>query len=406
LVLEVGQVIDRYKIEGCIGSGGMATVYRVRHTLLGSLHALKVLHPELLRHDEIRERFLAEGRIQAQLFHPHIAAVTDLVSAEGVAGLVMEYLEGQTLEQWMVERGPATAREALDLLRPVLAAVGHAHRAGVVHRDLKPSNLFLCSRTIGMVRPVVLDFGVAKLKEEAGVTAFRSRPTATGTRIGTVHYMSPEQVRTSAGVDERSDLYALGAVLYEILIGRAPFDGDNEFEVMQRIVAGTYEDPAQHLPAGAGPLVSVLRTALALNPDERFADTEAFRTALEAAVLALPIEVPKVVRAPAAEPVAVPAVARRAVVLWPGASAEKVVPLGEHRVLIDPVAETIAEMTKKRRIASSHALIVPDAEGWVLEVHGRTFPTLVDGVLVRAPRRLFGGEQILVGHLRLRFEAG
>lgn len=409
-MLEPGVAVDRYLVEAKVGAGGMAEVYRVRHTLLGSLHALKVLRPALLHDEDIRERFLAEGRIQAQLCHPHIAAVTDLVSAAGVAGLVMEYLEGCTVEQRLATVGRFSGREAVEVLRPVLAAIAHAHHAGVVHRDLKPSNLFLCSRTWGMVRPVVLDFGVAKLKADTGLDAVRSRPTATGTRIGTVHYMSPEQVRGAASVDERTDLYSVGAILVELLTGQPPFDGSSEFEIMQRIVGGAWQDPTASLALRDLGLVAVMRRALAVEPDDRFPSAEAFQEALDDAIGPAPVRAGSAARgvvAPsqpvgAAQAPALPRATGPRLVLWPGADAERALPVETARVWIDPLSERVQPVPVP--VGRSHAVLVRDEAGWSVEAHGRVQRTLVDGELIRGVRRLRGGEILLVGQLRLRFD--
>lgn len=415
MTVEAGDVIDRYEVEAALGEGGMASVYRVRHTLLGSLHAMKVLHPELLRSHDLRERFLAEGRIQAQLHHPHIAAVTDLVSAPGVAGLVMEYLQGESLDA-RLDRGPLSPDEALDLFRPVLDAVAHAHRQGVVHRDLKPANLFLCSRTAGLLRPVVLDFGIAKLTDEARVTAFRSQSTVAGTRMGTPHYMSPEQVRNASSVDARSDVYALGVILYEALTGRMAFDGDGDFEVMQAILGGETEDPGALLPDAAAPVAAVVRQAMAVDPAERFPGADPFREALQEAVWGPRRRLPRAPRPPpdrrrppaaAAAPAPTTPATPSTPATRPGACLVGVGvrhALDGERILVGALRGNVEPLPRGRTVRYGHALLLHTPDGWAVEAHGRILPVTVDGERVKARRLLAGGEVLMVGTHRFTFE--
>ncbi|HMV70251.1 MAG TPA: serine/threonine-protein kinase, partial [Myxococcota bacterium] len=271
-MLAAGTEIDRYRLEAVLGEGGMAVVWRARHLLLGSLHAIKILRPELIHVDDVRERFLAEGRIQAQLRHPNVAAVSDLVSDAGVAGLVMELLDGETLEERLRRGGPLRADEVAAIFGPVLDALGEAHDRGVVHRDLKPSNLFLAARTRGRVRPVVLDFGIAKVRDDARLEAIRSGTTLHGARMGTPAYMSPEQVRDPRAVDARSDLFAVGAILYEAITGAPAFPGETDHAITERILAGHVEDPRRRVGAELASVADVVRRALAVDPALRFGD--------------------------------------------------------------------------------------------------------------------------------------
>lgn len=285
-VLTPGQTVDRYEVEAPLGAGGMASVWKVRHTLLGSRHALKVLAPELTTSPEVRDRFLAEARILAQLQHPHLARVTDLVVGPGIAGLVQELLEGEDLALLLDREGAQSVSRAATILRPVLQALQYVHEHGVVHRDLKPANVFLHQRPGGGWRPVLLDFGVARLTEAASVDHGRWRRTRTGATVGTPHYMSPEQVREVSTVDRRSDLWAMGCVLYEVLTGRSAFDGASDFAIMERVVAGAWGDEAgrARIPA---PLHPVLSKAFAVDRDRRFASAGAFLAALEVATTAM-----------------------------------------------------------------------------------------------------------------------
>ncbi|MES2644226.1 MAG: protein kinase [Myxococcota bacterium] len=304
-MLPVGTILDgRYTITGTLGEGGFATVYRTRHQFLHSTHAIKVLLPHLANDPEMRSRFLSEGRIQAGLRHPNIIAVTDIVT-DPVAGLVMELIEGPTLTQLLAERVAALEpREIAVIMLPLLDAVGAAHAAGVVHRDLKPDNVLVTRRGTDLW-PVVGDFGIAKVLEASALDAGKQR-TRTGMRMGTLHYMSPEQIRGSSNVDARADIFALGAILYECATGRPAFAGDSEFDTMRNIVDGRFDPPAR-VAAGVSPaLAECIQTALAPAADARFQDCGAFVTALGGALAPSSVAGSAVVRRPAADPRAAP----------------------------------------------------------------------------------------------------
>ncbi len=231
MLLDDGTRVGNYVIEAFLGSGGMASVYRVRHRVLQSVHALKVLAEHLGRSRELRVRFLKEGQVLAQVQHPGLVRVTDVVDEPACAGLVMDLLEGEDLARRVARAGPLAPAEVAGIALQALSAIGHAHEAGVIHRDLKPANLFLVPR--GGHRPPlvkVLDFGIAKL---AGSDLTRGSGA-----MGTVAYMSPEQIELPAEVDERSDLFSLGVVLFELLVGENPFRADTDYLIMQRITAG------------------------------------------------------------------------------------------------------------------------------------------------------------------------
>ncbi|MCO4769325.1 MAG: protein kinase [Deltaproteobacteria bacterium] len=282
--LEPGETVDRYVVERVLGDGGMAVVYLVKHAHLGSHHALKVLAADLLVDAGIRERFLAEGRIQAQLAHPNIARVTDVVSEPGVAALVVEYIEGPTLDEWLEEHSEGvSAKEILSIFLPVLDAVEAAHERGVLHRDLKPSNIILGKGVGGRVRPVVLDFGIAGITDAAEIAHGRKRRTKTGAQLGTPAYMSPEQVRNTGTLDERTDIFSLGAILYELATGRIAFEADSDFDTLSNVVSGTYQGP-QEVPGDTrGAIGACIDKALSVRREERFASVPAFRAALKAA---------------------------------------------------------------------------------------------------------------------------
>jgi tRNA A-37 threonylcarbamoyl transferase component Bud32 len=286
-LLEPGSIVGHYVVESILGDGGMATVHLVRHSVLHSRHALKVLSPDLLVHEDVRVRFLAEGRIQSALQHPNVVAVTDVVSEPGVAGLVMEYVEGPTLDAWLSRQGRLAPEEAAAVMTGLLAGAAAAHAKGVVHRDLKPSNVLLGRHPDGSWCPKILDFGIAKFSD--GDSKGKTR---TGARMGTVHYMSPEQVRGAARVDHRSDVWSLGVLLYELLTGRTPFEDVDGFATMQRIDALQYPPLESVRPDVPPALAGVVRKALQKSAEQRFEDCDAFALALRDAVATGPAGAP------------------------------------------------------------------------------------------------------------------
>jgi serine/threonine-protein kinase len=280
-VLNVGDIIaGRYQVEQLLGEGGMARVYRVRHLALQSTHALKVLNPELAAHPEFRTRFTTEGQIQAQLRrHPHIVAVTEIVAEPGVAGLVMDFVEGENLEHFLrFQETPLSNDQIITLFSQVLDGVGYAHAQGVIHRDLKPANLLLERLEHGGVRVRILDFGIAKVRAEADESRSMTR---TGFAMGTHGYMSPEQIKSPRSVTNRSDLFSLGATLYELATLKRAFPGDSDYEVMDRIVHEQYPAP-ETLRADLAPAIAAaIRQALRADPAQRFSSCEEFAHALQ-----------------------------------------------------------------------------------------------------------------------------
>ena len=265
-MLVEGAVVGNYEIEALVGAGGMSGVYRARHRVLRSLHALKILKSTHQDDPILRDRFLKEGQVLAQLHHPALVRVTDVVYDGGVAGLVMDYLEGADLKQRLAD-GPLSVEGAADILVQVLAAMTHAHEARVFHRDLKPANIFLAGSS-GTPDVKVLDFGIAKVAD--------SFVTRGHFEMGTVAYMSPEQIEHPGEIDARADVFSLGAVLFEMVCGQRAFAGGTEIEVKRRIVAGD----RRSVTDGAGPLAPIIERALQTNPADRFASADAFRRAL------------------------------------------------------------------------------------------------------------------------------
>ena len=262
-----GTRIDgRYEVQGALGRGAMANVYVVRHVQLGSLHALKVLH---LPTQAIRERLLLEGRIQSALRHRNVVAVTDVVDAEGSPGLIMDLVRGPPLDR-LAREVPLSLDQLGALGTHILLGVQAAHRAGHVHRDLKPANVLVDAVEAELVAKVT-DFGLAKLllPEEQSATA-----TRTGTTLGTPAYMSPEQLRDARNVDERADVFSLGALLYELVTGARAFPGDDVMAVFDAIRTGTIRPVRELRPDASAAMVRVIEAALLPDRDARTASVD------------------------------------------------------------------------------------------------------------------------------------
>ena len=271
----VGENILGYQVRSLIGEGGMGAVYRGVHPDFGQEVAIKVLDPVLARDPDLRARFVQEARIQMGLRHQGIVQVlTGDVSGDR-AVLVMELVEGVSLEEVVKRRGFVPADEACGVFAKILDAVGYAHSCGVVHRDLKPSNILLNAAG----EPKVLDFGIAKVVGNA-------RMTRTGTAMGSPHYMSPEQVLGKKDIDQRSDVYSLGATFYEALTGRPPFaecesaDADSDFRIKEAHVHRAPADPRTIKPEIPEHVAAAVLKALAKEPEERFPDCSTFARAL------------------------------------------------------------------------------------------------------------------------------
>ncbi|MCO4746388.1 MAG: protein kinase [Proteobacteria bacterium] len=266
LQLQTGTVVERYTIEGVLGSGGMATVYLARHNQIGSLHALKVLQ---ILTPSIRERLLQEGRVQGAMRHSHIVAVTDLVQVDGMPALVLEYVRGPSLAQLLSSRRPSLA-QADELARGILRGAAFAHRHGLIHRDLKPGNILLAIAD-GVLHPKITDFGLAKIME--GPTG--RHETRTGVGLGTPSYMAPEQIRDAAHVDQRADVFSLGAILFQLVTGRLAFDGPDKMEIFSNICEGRFENPRALAPDVPERMVRAIEEALRVDVDDRPADAAA-----------------------------------------------------------------------------------------------------------------------------------
>ena len=258
----IGSVFDgRYRIERKLGAGGMADVYLAEDQELGRRVAIKILNDRHAADDSFIERFRREAKNAAGLSHPNIVSIYDRGEAEGTYYIAMEYLEGRSLKELIVGRGPAPIKTAVDYARQILAALRYAHRNGVIHRDIKPHNVIVDSE--GVVK--VTDFGIAR--------SGASQMTEAGSIIGTAQYLSPEQAR-GAHVDARSDIYSVGVVLYEMLTGEVPFTGDQPVEIAMKHLSNVPAPPSELNPKVPHDLDAIVLRALAKDPAQRYQSAE------------------------------------------------------------------------------------------------------------------------------------
>ncbi|MBY8876552.1 Stk1 family PASTA domain-containing Ser/Thr kinase [Actinacidiphila acidipaludis] len=272
----VGQVLDgRYRVESRVAVGGMATVYRAVDTRLDRVLALKVMHPALAADTGFVERFIREAKAVARLAHPNVVGVFDQGQDGTYVYLAMEYVAGCTLRDVLKERGALQPRAALDILEPVLAALGAAHRAGLVHRDMKPENVLIGDD--GRVK--VADFGLVRAVDT-------QTSASTGALLGTVSYLAPEQIGHGT-VGQRSDVYACGLVLYEMLAGRKPYTGDTPMKVVYQHLNEDVPAPSAVVPSVAPGLDALVARASARDPERRPADAVEMLAELRAVRAAL-----------------------------------------------------------------------------------------------------------------------
>jgi len=286
----IGQIIGNYRIVSELGHGGMGVVFRAEHVQLGRPAALKVLLPQMSADAQIVQRFFNEARAASSIDHPGIVEVYDFGRhTDGRAYLVMEMLKGESLDHRLMR--PMAPLEAASLIAQVAGALAAAHARGIVHRDLKPDNIFLVPNELlpGGIQIKLLDFGIAKLADE-GASGFR---TQTGVMIGTPAYMSPEQCMGRADLDHRTDLYAVGCILYHMLCGRPPFLSDQGTGVMIAMhLRDQVPDPRALVPHLPGPLVEITLRLLEKDPAARFQSAQALRQALVSAGAVAPMTAP------------------------------------------------------------------------------------------------------------------
>ena len=281
VVPAVGMVLaGKYRVERLLGSGGMGFVMAARHVSLGKLVALKLMHANVAVDPSSSQRFVREARAASRLHSEHIVRVIDLDTlADGSPYIAMEYLEGEDLGALLATRGRRPPDEVATYVVQVCEAIAEAHAAGIVHRDLKPANLFVTRRGDGSPCVKVLDFGVSKIIA-GGPLADDLAATDTKALVGSPHYMAPEQLISAKAVDPRTDIWALGCILYELVIGRGPFDGTSLAMLLASILR---DEPASlttlrpDLPPG---FVAVVERCLAKDPAQRFQSATELSAAL------------------------------------------------------------------------------------------------------------------------------
>jgi eukaryotic-like serine/threonine-protein kinase len=270
MMYEPGQNVGDYEIVERLGTGGMGAVYKVRNLITDRLEAMKVLLPDLRTAPDLAERFSREIKVHASLIHPNIAGLHTAVRVEHQLLMIMEYVEGESLAERLV-RGPVPAVEATGYACQVLSALGYAHGRGVIHRDIKPANIMVTpSKAIKL-----MDFGIATTTRN-----LQTRLTAAGTALGSIHYMSPEQVMAGAP-DARSDIYSLGVTFYEMITGRCPIQGASEYEIMNAHLTVMPPAPNEVNPSLPYVLSPVILKAMAKVPENRFQTAAEFLLALQ-----------------------------------------------------------------------------------------------------------------------------
>lgn len=274
------EVIDgRYKVMNRLGEGGMAYVYEARELNTGKHVAVKVLTSKLVADDTAMQRLRREAGLAMRLNHPNVCSILRLGETEtGLIYLVMPYLKGELLSDLEGRIGPMPVERAMPLVIQMCEGLHHAHGLDIVHRDLKPENVMIVTDD-GEDCAVVMDFGLAK---DRGASSLK-KLTATGIVLGTPEFMSPEQVR-GLDLDERSDVYALGIVAFEMLTGKLPFEGRSAQEMMIARLRGKATPIRQHRPELSPKLEKVLMKAMESSPDKRYASTKEFGTALARSV--------------------------------------------------------------------------------------------------------------------------
>jgi serine/threonine protein kinase len=261
-------IIKDYTIKNELGQGGMATVYLAEHNLLGNKSAFKLLNKEFLNNDNIRKRFLSEARNMARMSHPGIIKVTDLIDEGDIVAFVMEYIEGETLKEYIERKGKISDDEIKTIFSQMLDAVGYVHEQNLVHRDIKPSNFMVSPN--GNVK--LMDFGIAK---NTDINSAEYTQTGTGVQMGTPMYMSPEQITETKSVTPQSDIYSLGVVLWQMVTGEKPYDMKtlSTFHLQNKIVN-------EALPQTKTSFDQIIKIATNKEIDKRFQNTSKFKNAL------------------------------------------------------------------------------------------------------------------------------
>ncbi len=279
----IGQMLDgKYRIDAFISEGGMGSVYRATHVLLGKTIAIKLIKKELVTSDDIVRRFQREARAASNIDHPNIVTVHDLgQTADGMLYIAMEFVDGRSLREEIRHKGPMAPPRIVRILRQVTSALASAHRRQIIHRDLKSQNIMLGKDSDGQELPTLVDFGIAKTFDEPA-----TQLTATGFAMGTPQYMSPEQAAGQA-VDHRADLYSLGVVLYEMLAGVVPFSDASLASILVKQMSEIPERPSLKRPDVNVPpaLEAIALRCLEKDPAKRFQSADDVIAALDAAAV-------------------------------------------------------------------------------------------------------------------------
>ncbi len=273
MTYEVGERIGDYQIVERIGAGGMGAVYNVRNLITDRIQAMKVLLPDLRQAADLAERFNREIKVHTSLVHPNIAALHTAMRVENQLLMIMEFVDGVSVAT-RLRQGPIQCQEAVAYTCQVLSALSCAHERGIIHRDIKPANIMVTTAKIVKL----MDFGIATTTKSGSL---QNRLTATGMALGSVHYMSPEQVKAGAP-DARSDLYSLGITFYEMVTGQCPIRGNSEYEIMAGHLAVAPPPPTELNPFLPPAVSAIILKAIEKRPDDRYQTAAEFRMSLEA----------------------------------------------------------------------------------------------------------------------------
>lgn len=267
----IGKVLDNYRLVETLGEGGMGVVFKAIHTKLDKIVALKMIAPGLAMNSKFIRRFQTEARALAKLQNPNIVSIHDLRSHENQWFIVMEYVEGTDLFEIVAKDGAFSWQESIVIIKQILSAIGHAHKAGIIHRDLKPHNIMLTDGSIVKIT----DFGLAKDESNR----MHTMTVASG---GTINYMSPEHVKGFSFIEKRSDLYCIGIILYEMVTGEVPFKNlDSDFDIRESILRKDFDTPTSINTKIPAELEAIIMKSIEKNPEDRFQTAEEFLEALE-----------------------------------------------------------------------------------------------------------------------------
>ena len=258
----IGKIVENYRIISVLGRGGMGVVYKAFDTKLDRNVAIKMLNPRNVDKERFIERFKREARNQAKLSHPNIVTVYGFIEYHDFLGIVMEYVEGESLEKVIDRQRRLNLYDVIYIAKQLLLALSYAHSKGFIHRDIKPSNIIFSNEGVTKI----MDFGISK-------SLFDKEFTKTGAKVGTIYYMSPEQVR-GEDVTHHSDIYSLGCTIYEMITGNPPFDSESEYDVMDMHLKKEIPKVADIIPGSPALLDNILQKMLAKNPSDRYSTCE------------------------------------------------------------------------------------------------------------------------------------